>query len=160
MAELLRCAELGHGELDTACLNRGNAEHRKRYQHEAKLRIEIDHVRDVLGSGPAVGAIKIIELDQRDLASRIDRDHDAEELIDWPGQPDGMIGEPVAIVGGERQFRHHLHRAIALLGETRYQQSNSGDDRHEDGEMFHDHCATTPVGAASRLNAAANRARV
>ena len=71
---------------------------------------------------------------------------------------------PLAVIAGERNFRDGGHRAVALLrrGLPR-QKRGDGKRGGEHQRLTHGegrHSATTPAGAVSRLNAAANRARV
>ena len=79
-----------------------------------------------------------------------------------------MIGHLLAVIAGERDFRDSRHRAIAVLRRgagvsSQQRQDGKPGGEHDRTVLAHGerhYSATTPAGAVSRLNAAANKARV
>jgi hypothetical protein len=122
--ELLR-RKLGHGKFDAAAENRGNAEHRKRHQHQPHFLVACHQLIDVGGGLAAIGAIEIVELRNRHLALRIGGDDRARQLLDLAFQfgRNAMIGDDAAVVGLDRKF------AIVGMGRQRRDDKQSGKDQ-------------------------------
>ncbi len=124
----------------------------------------LDHVGDVGGSDAAIGAIEIVKLGQRLLAGAIADHHDAGKPVDRSEQPDPMIWEVLPIVADQRVVRDPRHVGLRKRPRREPSRCHCQSDRAQYDRMRHDatnpHCATTPPGAVSRLNAAANKARV
>jgi len=97
--ELQRRGELRQRKLDAPRLDRRNAEHRERHQHEVELLVGREHRAQVDRGLAAIGTVQVVELVDRDVALRVADGRHMRELSDL-------------VAGRKRDHVVHHRRAV------------------------------------------------